>query len=310
MKSDGCMNRKNSPMQMTATDLFVVDAKRTKLKNTFLLLGVLALSFLFSGQVKAQTLEAFDPNVTGIVVYHTAIQPDGKIVIGGAFTQVGGTPRTNLARLNPDGSLDTSFAAIALDSTIFTVALQPDGRVVAGGFFTTASGQPRQGIARFNADGSLDTAFDAQSSGAVQTAVIQSNGKILIGGSFTTIAGQPRSRIARLNSDGNLDFSFNPNASRASFPSVSGIAVQPDGKILLRGGFTTVGGVPFTGLARINADGTVDKSFNNPQIDSSTSTFALQPDGKILISGGFANIAGQPRSRIARLNNNGTLDLA
>lgn len=307
MKTGDCMNRKDSLMQMTATDLFALNSKRNTMKN-FLLLGVLALSFLFGGRVEAQMLEAFDPNVTGIVVYETAIQPDGKIVIGGAFNQVGGTARTNLARINADGSLDTSFAAITLNNTVFVVALQADGKVLAGGFFTTVNGQPRQGIARFNHDGSLDTTFDAQSNSNVPTIVVQSDGKILIGGGFTTIAGQPRSRIARLNPDGSLDLSFNPNAGGASFPSVSGIAVQPDGKILLRGGFTAVGGLPFTGLARINADGTVDKSFNNPQIDSSTSTFALQPDGKILITGGFANVGGQPRPRIARLNSDGTLD--
>jgi uncharacterized delta-60 repeat protein len=301
------MNRKNSPMQMTATDLFALNSKRNTMKK-FLLLSVLALSFLFGGQVEAQTLEAFDPNVTGIVVYQTAIQPDGKIVIGGAFTAVGGTPRTNLARLNADGSLDTGFAAIALNNTVFTVALQPDGKVVAGGFFTTVNGQPRQGIARFNADGSVDTTFDAQSGGFVQSAVIQSDGKIVIGGNFTAIAGQPRSRIARLNPDGSLDSNFNPNAGGTSFPSVTGIIVQPDGIILLSGGFGTVGGVSFTGLARVNADGTIDKTFNNPLIDASVGTFALQPDGKILVVGSFANVGGQPRPLIARLNNDGTLD--
>lgn len=308
MKTDDGINRKDSPVQMTATDLFVLNAKQ-KIKQTFLLLGVLVLSLVFGGQpARAQTLEAFDPNVTGIVVYQTAIQPDGKIVIGGAFNQVGGVGRTNLARLNGDGSLDPSFAAIALNNTVFTVALQTDGKIIAGGFFDIANGESRQGIARFNADGSLEAAFDPKSNGGVNVVVVQPDGKILLGGSFTTIAGQPRSRIARLNPDGSLDSGFNPNAGGTSFPSVSGIIVLPDGKILLRGGFGTVGGVPYAGLARINADGTVDKSFNDPQINSSTNTFALQPDGKIVITGGFTSVGGQPRSRIARLNNDGTLD--
>src|SRR5947209_6706449 len=97
-------------------------------------------------------LDGFDPNANGNV-YVVVVQPDGKILIGGTFTTVLGVARNNIARLNPDGTLDTAFNPNA-NSYVGSIAVQADGKILAGGTFNGASsigGQPRNHIARLDA---------------------------------------------------------------------------------------------------------------------------------------------------------------
>ncbi len=101
---------------------------------------------------------AFNPDANARV-WTTAVQPDGKIIIGGLFTTVGGVTRNRIARVNADGSLDTAFNPDVggSSSSVLAIAVQPDGKIIIGGFFTAVSGVTRNFIARLNADGSLDT---------------------------------------------------------------------------------------------------------------------------------------------------------
>jgi uncharacterized delta-60 repeat protein len=94
-------------------------------------------------------------------VYSLTVQPDGRIVIGGEFTTVNGVSRNFVARLNADGSLDTTFLSglAGPDDSVQSLAVQSDGHVLIGGFFTTVGGVSRNNVARLNADGSLDTTF-------------------------------------------------------------------------------------------------------------------------------------------------------
>ena len=90
---------------------------------------------------------------------------------------------------------------------------------------------------------------------------------------------------------------FNPNAN----DTVSSVALQADGKIVIGGYFTSIGGVARNYIARLNADGTVDADFN-PGTDYYVNSIALQANGKILIGGGFSSVGGVTRNKIARLN--------
>src|SRR5689334_13019895 len=117
--------------------------------------------------------------------------------------------------------------------------------------------------------------FDPNANNLVLAVVVQTDGKILLGGGFSTLspnggAAVTRNRIARLNPDGTLD-SFNPNASS----DVNAIAVQPDGKILIGGFFTTVGGQTRNRIARLNSDGSLDATFN-PNANGSVRAIAVQ----------------------------------
>ena len=251
---------------------------------------------------------SFDPNANG-GIWSIAIQADGKILVGGVFTTIGSVARNNIARLNADGTLDASFNPNA-DIDVLTIAVQADGKILAGGLFTTLSGTTRNRIARLNADGTLDTAFNPNADTEVDFITIQPDGKILVSGTFTTIGGQTRNHIARLNTDGTADLTFNPNVNIDVYSVVYTVAVQPDGKILAAGTFTSIGGQARNNIARLNAaDGMADATFN-PNADSWIYPIAVQTDGKVLVGGSFTtSIGGQTRNHIARLNADGNADL-
>ena len=235
------------------------------------------------------------------------IQSDGQILIGGLFTAYNGQPRNNIVRLNANGSLDESFNdGSGVNGALTCIAVQSDGKIVIGGLFTT----PRNRIARLNADGSLDTTFLNTGTGAsatVSSIAIQSDGKILIGGLFTTYNGQSRTRIARLNADGSLDATF--VVGTGANDNVRSISLQTDGKILIGGLFTTYNNQSQNCIARLNADGSLDNSFNvGSGANNSVYVISLQTDGKILIGGEFTTYNGTSRNRIARLNADGSLD--
>jgi uncharacterized delta-60 repeat protein len=237
-------------------------------------------------------------------------QADGKVLIGGQFSAVNGSPRSNIARLNANGTLDTSFdpGTGVTGGLVISFAVQPDGKILLGGGFTFYNGTSVKGIARLNADGTLDTSFVVGTGidSEVWTIAVQTNGKILLGGGFTTFNSVSANNIVCLNADGSRDTSF------AMGTGVNGlvhkIAVQADGKILLGGEFSTYNGSARARLMRLNADASVDASFNPGTINSAVNDFALQADGKVALVGGFTTINGTTRNRIARLNADGSLD--
>lgn len=239
-----------------------------------------------------------------------ALQNDGKVIIGGSFTVYNGTSRNRIARLNADGSLDTSFdPGAGPGADILALALQPDGRIIIGGSFTSYNGTSRSYIARLNADGSLDTSFDPGDGfdADVQTLTIQPDGRIIAGGFFTSFNGTARNYIARLNAYGSLDTSFAPGPGADDGVLTS--AIQSDGKILIGGGFTNYYGTPRSKIARVNADGSLDTSFDpGTGADSDILVLALQSDGEIIAGGTFTNFNGISRNYMARLNSNGSLD--
>jgi uncharacterized delta-60 repeat protein len=254
---------------------------------------------------------SFDPGsgADGSVVA-LAVQADGKVLIGGFFTSYSGTGRNRIARLNADGSLDSSFnPGTGANDYVFALAVQADGKVLIVGGFSSYNGTERNGIARLNADGSLDTNFKPESgvNGNVFALAVQADGKVLIGGSFTSYNGTGRNGIARLNADGSLDTNFNPGTGVDG--DVSALAVQADGKVLIGGSFTSYNDTERNNIARLNAAGTLDGSFDpRSGADGQVSTLAVQADGKVLIGGFFSSYNGTARNNIARLNADGTLD--
>jgi uncharacterized delta-60 repeat protein len=142
---------------------------------------------------------------------------------------------------------------------------------------------------RLNAQpGSLDITFNPGSSlGTVLCTALQTNGQIVIGGYFTAINGSNRHGVARLNADGSLDFSFDPGVGPNSGSGVMGLAVQPDGKILICGSFSELNNLNCAGFARLRSDGSVDTGFTN--LAHGVSALALQPDNKILVAAEFSH---------------------
>lgn len=237
-----------------------------------------------------------------------AVQPDGKILIAGNFTSVGASPRSRIARLNADGTLDSGFGDVGVDTLeVRAIALQPDGKIIIGGDFTAVGSTAMSGVARLNADGTLDTSFAnpritlTSSLPVVNALALRADGKIVIGGQFSHVGGSPYAGAARLNADGTRDATFaNPQIAGGG-TAVNALAVQADGKVIIGGNFATVGGQTYGRVARLNADGTPDTGFENPTANSFASSIALQPDGKALIGGNFTTIRGTAAGYLARV---------
>jgi uncharacterized delta-60 repeat protein len=266
------------------------------------------------------------------------VQPDNKVLVGGAFNYVNGAARQSLVRLNADGTLDTGFNSNVFSALIYALDVQADGKILVSGttgtFRLNADGTQDAGfltadvgndvkslpdgkvlvatgidkLKKYNSDGTPDLSFNVTVAGTIYKIALQPDRKILIGGSFTSVNGTIRGRIARLNADGTVDTSFNPPGG-ATGGSIFDIALQSDGKVIVGGEFT---GINFDSnrkyLARLNSDGTLDAGFSQT-IDSTVYSIKIQPDGKVLIGGAFTTINSLPRPRYARLNAGGTLDM-
>ena len=249
--------------------------------------------------------EGTDANVLAV-----ALQPDGKVALGGDFTTVDGVVLNHIARLHDDGYLDSFFnPGGGTDNPVSAVAVQLDGRILIGGDFTQVSTVSRSRIARLNADGTLDGDFDPPggANATVRAIAVQADGAILIGGDFTTVNGSGRDGIARLNRDGSLDRTFDPGAG-ATGGAVLALASLAEGKVLVGGSFASLGNAGAY-LARLNADGSSDSSFplgggpNRP-----VRTLAVQEDGRLVIGGEFNAFGAAVRNGIVRLNPDGSLD--
>jgi uncharacterized delta-60 repeat protein len=265
---------------------------------------------------------SLDTNFTSAAngpVFAVLVQPDGKIVVAGSFTTLGRWVNNKLAeeerrnrigRFNPDGSIDLTFDPGA-NGDVRALALQADGRILVGGSFTTLGGggtgtAARQNIGRLNADGTPDLTFDPGTNGQVRALALQADGRILVGGAFTTLGGGVRANIGRLTADGLLDQTFIPGpagpAGGGSNPGVDSLLALSNGTILV-GGFSVAAphlDLTLRHLARLAGDGSLDTTFN-PRVDGRVNALAIQLDGKILIGGQFGSVGGTVRQRLARL---------
>ncbi|HPG60515.1 MAG TPA: delta-60 repeat domain-containing protein [Casimicrobium sp.] len=282
-----------------------------------------------------------------------ALQADGKIVLAGHCSD-GNNFDFCVARLNTDGTLDTSFngpsgtgagqfllpIGSATDQAT-AVALQPDGKIVLAGYCVD-SGNFDFCVARLNTDGTLDTSFNGPSgtgagkfvlpvgtsSDQAAAVALQLDGKIVLAGACINGA-TPDLCVARLNPDGSLDTSFNgPSGTGAgkfllpvgpTSDQANAIALQPDGKIVLAGTCYSGSNFDFC-AARLNTDGTLDTSFNGPSgsgngkfllpigtASDQATAVAVQPDGRIVLAGYCYNGSNNDFC-VARLRSDGALD--
>ena len=277
------------------------------------------------GRVNADgTLDmSFNPGANGTITA-LALQTDGKILVGGDFTTLGGggmgtSVHNRIARLNTDGSVDESFNPTA-DGQVVALLVQPDAKILVAGFFLNLSDggiNTRRFIGRLNPDGTLDAAFNPGANANVLSVALQSDAKIVVGGGFTKLGGGVgtivRNFIGRLNPDGTVDMGYDPGANSI----VTSVAVQADDKVVVGGQFEGLGGGTGTTttrefIGRINTDGTVDSGWN-PGANSFVEIVSVQADGKILAGGFFTGLGGgtgeaMTRNYLGRINANGTVD--
>ncbi len=270
----------------------------------------------------------------GATISAVVVQTDGKVVFGGSFVYSGNYPSgypftvTNLVRFNLNGTVDTGYNP-APNGVINAMAIQPDNKIIIAGTFSQVSGMAQMLISRLTTSGYPDyIGFQAPApNGYILALALQSDGKVVVGGNFSTMNGSSYSRLARLNSTGTLDKNFNPGVyGPPSSPIVYSLAVHAPGtpsadKIVVGGDFSVLGSLARQKLGRLNANGTVDSSFdmgssailNAPvyAIATDYGPFGINGQGgnfeKVLIGGSFTALGGI-RNYFARLSDNGTPD--
>jgi len=253
----------------------------------------------------------------GFAVFDLEIQPDGKILAGGSFTQYNGTTIRNICRLNSNGSLDTSFSGntntLGGSMIINDISLYPDGKMlISGDFYNYNNVATADKVIRLNSNGSIDTSFTSPFSGStstvsnVLTTEILSDGKIMIGGNFDIYFGTSFNSMARLNSNGSVDTTFNLDSYFTS-AIVTDFYLLPNGKILM----LVTSSVPKNGLYRLNSDGSIDNTFNPVLFDqtflNTQESIAVTGDGDIIIGGGFTTVNGNTYRRIFKCTEDGIL---
>jgi uncharacterized delta-60 repeat protein len=177
-----------------------------------------------------------------VFILDTAIQPDGKILIGGRYQSPdinGGFSQSILARLNSDGSTDTTFQmSEAPNSEISAIRLLGNGKILIAGGSDVHSSSRQSKVQRLNSDGSLDASFESGSgaNGKINALLVLPSGNILVGGKFSTYNDQPRRNLVKLNENGALDptvYSLNEE--------VFCLTLDNENRILLGGSFTAIG---------------------------------------------------------------------
>ena len=276
------------------------------------------------------------PTIAGGRVNCVAIQPwDSSIVIAGGFSSVNGVARSGIARLLPSGALDASFnpgsgisGGWAGDLIILSVVIRTSTdplkrRIIAGGLFTyyngtAIAGGTGGGLVQLRTDGSLDAATSPRVEGAVYHLALDENNKLLAGGEFYRVNGNEVWRFARFNADGSTDNTLWTGRWDGFNSTVTSVHVYK-GKIYVGGFFTQYRGSNSGRLARLNADGSYDATFNVGTgftgIGSVLCTqgvevhsLAFMSNDKVIVGGNFTACQGNSVNRIARLNSDGSYD--
>jgi uncharacterized delta-60 repeat protein len=281
--------------------------------------------------------------------------PDGRILVAGELLDANDHRGWGIIRLQPDGSLDTAYTADYTDGTIACLAATAGGKVLAGGWFSTVNGQPRQGVVRLDPNGNVDAQFAAAPGiSGVSRLAVDSQGRILLiadgqvrrllangawDGTFQSVSdllSGPQclvpltdgkclvagdSGIVRLNENGSTDSGFHRvqlENGAWGWTSVQAILPLVDGRTIIGGVFTKVDGSDYSGLARLDADGTLDQSFvsgagfrwdyadgwPNP---GTVTALTEAADGRLLVAGLFNSVHGVPQGQLVWLEADGAL---
>ena len=244
------------------------------------------------------------------ILYDVLIDAAGKIVVAGSYETVNGVDRGGLARLNDDGSLDTTFVPEEVFSA-WSLAIDDSGHILAGA--DLGADFPFEAkVGKFSGDGAQASGFttelfESSLSVAVRTAAVDDLGRTYIGGTFTSLGGVARKNLARLNADGTLDASFQMDADYGVYD----IQQDQNGRFLVAGDFRQIGGLERGRIIRLESDGSFDASFD-PRINGSVRTIELLDDGGILVGGSGTFFLALPtpviREGLIKIGANGVAD--
>ncbi len=292
-------------------------------------------------------------------VYALAVDANGAVYVGGSFTNLGGQPRSRIAKLSGGGAgaADAAWnpSATGGGGSVMTLAVDASGAVYAGGWFASMGGVSRERIAKLSGTGTgaVDPDWNPSANDVVWSLAVDASGAIHAGGNFWMIGGLNRSRIAKLSGSGTgaADPDWDPWADDQVYALAAGsggelhiggtfsnvsdqsrwglatvestaavgagianttgagglvraLARQPDGGLIVGGDFVRVNGLARENLLRLNADGTIDPSWN-PSASDQVRALAVDASGRVYAGGEFTRIGGQSRRYIARMSGGG-----
>lgn len=261
------------------------------------------------GSIDSSFSLTVNAGITGLLV-----ESDGKIIICGGFTNVGGVPRIGIARITSSGLVDATFypgSGVPAGQYIYSIDKQSNGKYIIGGYFWQYDIYSPQYIARLNNDGSYDGTFNPGTgpNNTVTNITVLKNDKIIASGNFTAYnSAAATNKIAQLNSNGSVDSTaLLGNFSIAGNALVVSHKVLSDGQIILYADatFTFSGGVR-TQIAKINQKGNLNQEFNGGSGFSYSSQPYIQkiillPTGKLLAVGRFNSYNGNSIKNAVRI---------
>lgn len=233
------------------------------------------------------------------------VMPDGTMLVGGNFSSIGGTTREGIARLNSNGSVDSSFTLGMNMSFVMDIQTTADNKIVVANLSRVVRALP---------NGTLDPTFTTSGnifSNTLRFLIPLADGKLLVGGDFNSIvigtgSTVMKRSIVRLNPDGNLDSSL---ASLFTDGHAYAAAVDAQGRIMIGGSSMEMEGIDLVGLTRLNSDGTRDESFVGRTLQRANIFATLvEPDGKIMVGGDFDTLNVDAHQSVARVNPDGSTD--
>jgi uncharacterized delta-60 repeat protein len=242
-------------------------------------------------------------------------QSDGKIIVGGDFTDFNGNPVNYICRLNPDGRIDDTFnIGTGFSSGVRTIKVQPDDKILVGGNFDEFNGTAINRICRLNSDGSENGDFTANIGSGFDSDVnsikLLSNNTIIIGGAFSDFDGNTVGCIAKLNSNGTYNSSFTTNTGTGFDDSVFSLDIDPSDNIYVGGVFTDFDGTTVNYAAKMSGTGVQNSTFSsNISTNLNSQVNAIRYNSnKVLIGGEFTGAFGTGLNYIYQLNPDGTQD--
>lgn len=243
------------------------------------------------------------------------LQSDGRIIIGGEFTNYNGIEANRIIRLNPDGTIDSGFLSGTglSNGSVYVIKTDVLGNIMLGGSFTDLyNGLEVNRLLFLDVNGNIKTNFDI-GSGPASASVLALNSSVdgswFIGGSFSVFDSQNQGRLAKIDDNGIHDTGY-LSAGVGFDNSVFKVLPLSDNKTMVFGNFLKFNGIPSSKLARILQDGELDITFNHAETgaNNAVKAAAQQLDGKIIIAGSFTSYNNIICNRVARIFPDGGLD--
>ena len=287
---------------------------------------ILAGNFIAFNGVSANRIIRLNPDGTSDTSFNSGsgfnddcaaliLQDDGKILVGGKFTQYDGFNANRIIRLNTDGSIDSGFLSGSglSNGMVYTIKTDISGNIMLGGSFSDLyNGTEVNKLTLLNPNGTLKLDFDIGSGPASASVLALSNdsdGSWYIGGSFSVYDSKNQGRLAKIDSEGLHDIGY-LTAGVGFDNSVLKVLPLPDAKAMVVGNFTKFNGISSSRITRILSNGELDTSFNSGKTGANNSikTIVRQSDGKMILGGSFTVYNGSACNRIVRILPDGEID--